>query len=85
MSNGFTSIAAGQLFPNKLILTPIEVADALGVDERTVRRLLDEGAMKGFKVRRQWRIPRQHAVAYVANQEFLFVAGQNGHAGHVGS
>jgi excisionase family DNA binding protein len=68
MSNGNLSIAADDLFPRKLILTPAEIAEALGVDERTIRRLLDEGEMHGFKVRRQWRVTRQHAIAYIENQ-----------------
>ena len=60
---------AEHLFPKRLILTPVEVAVALRVDDRTVRRLLDEGQMTGFKVRGQWRVLRQSAVAYVTEGE----------------
>jgi excisionase family DNA binding protein len=35
-----------------------EAATLLRVAERTMRRLLQEGKMRGYRVGRQWRIPR---------------------------
>jgi excisionase family DNA binding protein len=54
--------------PDKLVLTPREVAKAFNVASRTVRRMLDNGIMSGFKVGRQWRITREEALTYFGRQ-----------------
>ena len=51
------------LFPAKVLLKPDDIATALDVDERTVRRMLDEGTLlaglKKEKVREgSWEISR---------------------------
>ena len=68
MIKSFLSLAPEHLFPNKVILTPSEVAEGLRVDERTVRRWLDEGHLDGFKVGRQWRIPLKNAIAFAGTR-----------------
>jgi excisionase family DNA binding protein len=41
----------------RLFVSPQEVAGALGMDERTVRRAVAAGLIPGFKVGVCWRIP----------------------------
>lgn len=45
-----------------------QVANILGVSERTVLRLLDRKEIKGFKVGRRWRFETADIDAYVAQQ-----------------
>jgi len=40
------------------LLTVSEVAAMLRVHKATVRRLLREGQLLGFKIHQRWRIPR---------------------------
>ena len=39
-----------------VVLTAQEAMDILGVGKNTIYRLLDSGALKGFRVGRGWRI-----------------------------
>jgi len=42
----------------KEYLSPVEIAELLGIAEGTVREWLRRGELKGIKVGRQWRIKR---------------------------
>ncbi len=61
------------------LLTLREVADALQVSEKTVRRLVNRGALAGFKVgdRGQLRVMQEHLEAYLETQR-VRVDGQAG-------
>ena len=39
-----------------VVLTAREAMEILGVGKNTIYRLLDSGALKGFRVGRSWRI-----------------------------
>jgi excisionase family DNA binding protein len=41
----------------RLFVTPVEVAELLEMDPRTVRAALQRGEIPGFKVGAWWRIP----------------------------
>jgi excisionase family DNA binding protein len=41
-------------------LRPTDVALRLNISRRTVLRLLNQGQLKGTRVRKQWRIHRTH-------------------------
>lgn len=43
-----------------------EVADALGVSEKTVRRRIDDGSLHAHKIGRQWRVSDSDFRSYVA-------------------
>lgn len=45
-------------------ITPTEAAQLLRVNERTVTRLCNDGAVKAVKVRKQWRINRAALFEY---------------------
>src|SRR3982750_1590807 len=47
------------------LLTTIEAAQALGISQRTLQRLLEQGALKGSRVGRQWRFRREDLEAYL--------------------
>ena len=49
------------------LMTIKQVADYLQVSISTVRRMLADGRLNGFKVGRAWRIPRE-AVAQLLNE-----------------
>jgi excisionase family DNA binding protein len=51
-----------------LVLTVAEAAGQLRVDEKTIRRMLSRGRLRGAIVGRHWRIPR------VAVEELLGIA-----------
>ena len=38
------------------LLTPVQIADRLGVSERTVRRWLRQGKLRGIRAGRQWLV-----------------------------
>ena len=45
-------------------LTPKQVAEELNVTATTVHVLLRDGNLKGFKIKRQWRIAREELDAF---------------------
>lgn len=47
------------------IVTVKQLAEFLQVSELTVRRALNAGALKGFKVGREWRIEREAVINWV--------------------
>jgi excisionase family DNA binding protein len=54
-----------------LYYTPEEIAAALRVSEETIRRQLREGQIKGQKVGRMWRIPRDEAIKLLGSEAAL--------------
>jgi len=51
------------------ILTPEQAAEKLKVSIITVRRLLKNGTLNGFKVGRQWRIDETDLKSYIRQQK----------------
>lgn len=47
-----------------VVLTAREAMEILGVGKNTIYRLLDSGALKGFRVGRSWRITEDSLRAY---------------------
>lgn len=47
-------MARREAFPRMFSLT--EVADRLGVSERTLRRMIVEGRLRAIKIGAQWRV-----------------------------
>lgn len=47
-----------------VVLTAQEAMDILGVGKNTIYRLLDSGALKGFRVGRSWRITEDSLKTY---------------------
>ncbi len=41
---------------NVKLLTPVDIADRLQVNERTVTRWLRIGQLRGFKISKKWRV-----------------------------
>ncbi len=41
---------------NENLLTPVDVANRLQVNERTVTQWLRKGHLRGFKVGKEWRV-----------------------------
>lgn len=53
------------------LLTPTQVAENIGIHERTVTRWLREGYLRGFKLGKEWRVASQDLEAFIqrhANQ-----------------
>jgi excisionase family DNA binding protein len=46
-----------------------EAAQLLRIAERTLRRLLQAGKMRGYRLGRQWRIPRSDIDRMIAPEE----------------
>ncbi len=42
---------------NDKLLTPIDIANRLQVNERTVTQWLRKGHLRGFKIGKEWRVP----------------------------
>jgi excisionase family DNA binding protein len=51
------------------LLTPEEVAQALRLDDETIRIWLREGKLKGIKVGRVWRISEEELKAFLASTQ----------------
>lgn len=45
-----------------------EVAKELGVVPATVRKMLEEGEMKGVKIRKTWRVPAWALSTFIQEQ-----------------
>ncbi len=41
---------------NETLLTPVDVAKSLQVNERTVAQWLRKGHLRGFKIGKEWRV-----------------------------
>ena len=54
------------MFDNEYdILTPEEVMDYLNIGKNSVYTLLNSGELKGFRIGRNWKIPRKALDLYV--------------------
>jgi excisionase family DNA binding protein len=47
------------------ILTVKQLADFLQVTELTIRRALNDGRLKGFKIGRDWRIEKENVLEWL--------------------
>lgn len=47
-------------------LTPVEVAAALSVSVATVRELLNSKRLKGYRIRKAWRVRREDLDEFMA-------------------
>ena len=47
------------------ILTPEETMDYLNIGRNTLYHLLNSGKLKGFRIGRNWKIPRKSLDEYV--------------------
>lgn len=63
--HGFDEDEDDQLAP---YLTPREVMALLNIGKNTVYKLLDSGELKGFRVGKQWRVPREALVQISGRQ-----------------
>ncbi len=50
---------------DKKLLTPLDVADRLQVNERTVNIWLRKGRLRGFKIGKEWRISPDDLQAFL--------------------
>lgn len=50
-------------------LTVAQVALRLGCSAKTVRRLLDERKLRGFKLEHEWRVSPEALVEYMTRSE----------------
>ena len=50
------------------VITPKDIAKELKLHERTVRRMLGKGTIKGFKVGGSWRSTRDDLNEYIGGQ-----------------
>ena len=50
------------------ILTVAEVMDILYVGKNTVYRLLNDGELKGFRIGRTWKIPRDSLTSFIMHR-----------------
>ncbi len=47
------------------LLTPVDVADRLQVNERTVTHWLRKGQLRGFKIGKEWRVSVKDLEAFL--------------------
>ncbi len=50
---------------NEKMLTPVDVADRLQVNERTVTQWLRKGHLRGFKIGKEWRVSVKDLEAFL--------------------
>ena len=50
------------------ILTVSEVMDILYIGKNTVYQLLASGHLKGFRIGKSWRIPREFLIEYIISK-----------------
>ncbi len=50
---------------NEKLLTPVDIANRLQVNERTVTQWLRKGHLRGFKVGREWRVSVKDLEAFL--------------------
>ncbi|MCY8467183.1 helix-turn-helix domain-containing protein, partial [Bacillus atrophaeus] len=53
------------LLSSEAILTVKQVAEILKISEKTARKMLNNGEIKGFKVGREWRISSESFNEYL--------------------
>jgi len=53
------------------ILTVEEICEILYIGRNTVYELLQSGEMKGFRIGRRWKIPREAISEYIARKSGL--------------
>ncbi len=53
------------MMDDKKLLTPLDVADRLQVNERTVNIWLRKGRLRGFKIGKEWRISPDDLQAFL--------------------
>lgn len=53
------------------IMTVPDVAEALNIGKNRVYELLEQGALKGFRIGRVWKIPREAVQEYILHQSQL--------------
>lgn len=54
------------------LMTPIELAAYLGIGRNLAYRLLQEGEIAGFKIKKQWKVSREAVDYYIAKKSQLF-------------
>jgi excisionase family DNA binding protein len=54
--------------PLEKYYTILEVAEALGVSDKTIRRAIDKKAITAAKFARDWRIPESGLKAYIESR-----------------
>ncbi len=50
---------------NETLLTPVDIANRLQVNERTVTQWLRKGHLRGFKVGKEWRVSVKDLEAFL--------------------
>ncbi len=50
---------------NETLLTPVDIANRLQVNERTVTQWLRKGHLRGFKVGKDWRVSVKDLEAFL--------------------
>lgn len=50
------------------VLTVEEVAERLRVSAQTVRKLIEDGELRAFRVKNQWRIRKEDLDRYIESQ-----------------
>ena len=50
---------------NEKLLTPVDIANRLQVNERTVTQWLRKGHLRGFKVGKEWRVSSRDLEAFL--------------------
>ena len=50
---------------NETMLTPVDIANRLQVNERTVTQWLRKGDLRGFKVGKEWRVSVEDLEAFL--------------------
>ncbi len=50
---------------NEKLLTPVDVANRLQVNERTVTQWLRRGFLRGFKIGKEWRVSSRDLEAFL--------------------
>lgn len=51
------------------VVTVKQLADFLQVTELTIRRAINSGALKAFKVGREWRIEKEAVMEWLKNKQ----------------
>ncbi len=50
------------------IMTVFDVSEALFIGKNRVYELLEKGELKGFRIGRVWKIPKNNLEEYILNQ-----------------
>lgn len=53
------------------ILTVYDVAEVLYIGKNRAYELLSSGELKGFKIGRVWKVPKEAVLEYITNQSHL--------------